>query len=387
MEAIQRIEQLRKGDLVVRVVDEQGLPVADALVEVVMTRHAFPWGTCVTAAHITGNEPDDAIYRTNLKELFNCAVLENDLKWNAWHGAWGRKFPREQTLAALDWLKAQAFRIRGHCMVYPGWKHLQPHKNPTQEELPLLRKKILEHIDAMAAATSEYVAEWDVVNEPIHHNEVTQALGEGALEEWFSRARAALPASCRLFVNEYNVVEPDEVSNRAKYASLIEDLLAKSIPLEGIGFQGHFLEPPESVEDAITVFDAFAKFGLPIVVTEFDVNTKDETKQATFTHDFMTAAFSHPACDGFLFWGFWEASHWRPDGAMFRKDWSEKPNLTIYRDLVFNEWWTNETGKTNANGEFAVRGFKGSYRIVVGEKETAAVIDDTRITVAILKKQ
>ena len=386
VEAAQRIEQLRKGDLVVRVVDKQGLPVADAPVEVIMTRHAFPWGTCVTAAHITGNEPDDDIYRAQLKALFNCAVLENDLKWNAWHGAWGAGYSREQTQAALIWLKEQRFCIRGHCMVHPGWKYFQPQQDVWKNDLPLLRKSILAHIDSLATFTGEYVDEWDVVNEPLHHNEVTSALGEASIAAWFSYARAALPPPCRLFINEYNVVEPDDISNRAKYAALIKGLLAAKAPVEGIGFQSHFHEPPESVEDALSVFDTFAKFGLPIVVTEFDVNTKDETKQAAFTRDFMTAAFSHPACSGFVFWGFWEASHWRPDSAMFRKDWSEKLNLEVYRDLVFKEWWTNETGKTNDNGEFAVRGFKGSYRIASGENETEAVIGDTRNKVEILKK-
>jgi len=386
MEATQRIEQLRKGDLVVRVVDKQGLPVADAPVEVVMTRHAFPWGTCVTAAHITGNEVDDDTYRTKLQSLFNCAVLENDLKWNAWHGGWGTGYSQEQTQAALIWLKEQKFRIRGHCMVHPGWEYFQPQQDAWKNDLPLLRKSILEHIDALAAFTSEYVDEWDVVNEPLHHNEVTSVLGKASMTAWFSYARAALPPSCRLFINEYNIVEPDDISNRAKYAALIEELLAAKAPVEGIGFQSHFHEPPESVEDALKVFDTFAKFGLPIEVTEFDVNSKDEARQAAFTRDFMTAAFSHPACSGFVFWGFWEGSHWRPDGAMFRKDWSDKLNLEVYRDLVFKEWWTNETGNTNDKGEFFVRGFKGSYRIVSGENETEAVIGDTRSKVEILKK-
>ena len=138
------------------------------------------------------------------------------------------------------------------------------------------------------------------------------------------------------------------------------------------------------MEDALSVFDTFAKFGLPIVVTEFDVNIKEEEKQAAFTRDFMTAAFSHPACAGFVFWGFWEGAHWRPDGAMFRKDWSEKPNLAVYRDLVFKEWWTDVKGSTNDQGEFAVRGFKGSYKIVVGKNEKYAAIDDAPTSVEIL---
>ncbi|MBR5518489.1 MAG: hypothetical protein IKV86_05610, partial [Clostridia bacterium] len=34
-------------------------------------------------------------------------------------------------------------------------------------------------------------------------------------------------------------------------------------------------------------------------------------------------------------------------------------------DLVYNKWWTEETGVTNENGEFKTRGFFGDYDITV----------------------
>ncbi len=182
-------------------------------------------------------------------------------------------------------------------------------------------------------------------------------------------------------------MEPDDLSVRARYENMISDLLLADAPVEGIGFQSHFHNPPESVEDALAVFDTFARFGLPIVVTEFDVNIKDEEKQAAFTRDFMTAAFSHPACAGFVIWGFWEGAHWRPDGAMFRKDWSEKPNLAVYRDLVFNEWWTDVEGLTDSKGQFAMRGFKGSYKVIVGKNEQCAAIGDKPTTVEVFNRE
>jgi GH35 family endo-1,4-beta-xylanase len=384
--ARQRIESFRKGDLRVRVKDAREHPVAGAPIHVTMKRHAFSWGACVTAAHLAGQDADDLAYRTRLMELFNCAVFENDLKWNAWHGAWGSHYTREQTQAALDWLKAQAFRIRGHCLVHPGWDYCLPDAGTLRDDPPALQQRILDHIDELAAFTKEYTAEWDVVNEPVHHNEVIAALGQGAMTEWFFRARAKLPASCRLFINDYNIVETAGAPNAREqedYERLIQALRDAKAPLEGIGFQSHFGDTAISTEAAWRVFDRFARFGLPIEVTEFDVNTKNETAQAAFTRDFMTAAFSHPACCGFVFWGFWEASHWRPDGAMFRKDWSEKPNLEAYRSLVLREWWTDVQGVTDSQGLFSVRGFKGEYQLVAGDKEVKAAIGDAPLCVEV----
>ena len=79
----------------------------------------------------------------------------------------------------------------------------------------------------------------------------------------------------------------------------------------------------------------------------------------------MTAMFSHPSVKAFVMWGFWEGAHWIPSGAMLRRDWSLKPNGTVYKDLVFKKWWTNADGKTGAKGTFATRGFLGDYEIEV----------------------
>ncbi len=64
-------------------------------------------------------------------------------------------------------------------------------------------------------------------------------------------------------------------------------------------------------------------------------------------------------------WGFWERNHWKPEAALYRKDWSIKPAGQAWRDLVFKEWWTDETGKTGRNGVYKTRGFLGDYEIVV----------------------
>jgi hypothetical protein len=50
---------------------------------------------------------------------------------------------------------------------------------------------------------------------------------------------------------------------------------------------------------------------------------------------------------------------------MYRRDWSIKPNGEVWKDLVFNQWWTNAEGTTNASGRYKVRGFLGGYEVEV----------------------
>ena len=106
-------------------------------------------------------------------------------------------------------------------------------------------------------------------------------------------------------------------------------------------------------------------YQLPVEITEYDLNTRDDKAQGEFTRDIVTAWFAHPQSKGFTMWGFWEGRHWRPRAALLRKDWSLKPNGSAYLDLVFGEWWTDVRGESSADGKFAVRGFKGTYLVEV----------------------
>jgi hypothetical protein len=102
-----------------------------------------------------------------------------------------------------------------------------------------------------------------------------------------------------------------------------------------------------------------------IHITEFDIDVEDEEIQGQYTRDFMTTVFAHPSVTGFMMWGFWEGRHWKPRAAMFRRDWSLKPNAQAYLELVFDKWWTRAHGRTGASGDFTTRAFKGEHEVTV----------------------
>ena len=91
--------------------------------------------------------------------------------------------------------------------------------------------------------------------------------------------------------------------------------------------------------------------------------TYDEELQADYTRDFLILCYSHPSVVGVQFWGFWAGAHWRPQAAMFREDWSERPAAGVYRDLVLNRWRTRAGGSTDAAGRLSLRGFHGDYAV------------------------
>lgn len=370
--AQERIEKYRKADLVVTAVDGDGKPRVGVPVKVRQKRHAFGFGSAVVAAGLLGTSPDDEIYRRKILELFNKTVLENDLKWPTWEAN------RARAANALAWLHANGLPdTRGHNMVWPDWQYLPNDLRALASNPDALRKRIDDHILEIGAATRGLVTDWDVVNEPIPNRVLQNILGDYELVRWFQLARAADP-NVRLFVNEYDIETGGgrNVTKRRQFAELIQALQDRGAPLTGIGIQGHFgtdLTHPQKVYDIV---DQYTKFGVPVQITEFDINSNDRQLQADYLRDYFTVVFSHPGVEAILMWGFWEGRHWRPDCALYSRDWTEREHGRAYRELVFKEWWTMAEGVTDVEGKFAVRGFLGVYDVevdgVVSERKLVA---------------
>jgi hypothetical protein len=129
--------------------------------------------------------------------------------------------------------------------------------------------------------------------------------------------------------------------------------------------QGHIGAQVRNPVDVLSDLDLLQTAGLPIHITEFDINTKDEELQADYTRDFLIACYSHPNVSAFIKWGFWQSDHWKPDAAMYRSDWSAKPNAAVWREWVVNKWRTRVEATTNAEGAISSRGHLGLYEVTV----------------------
>jgi hypothetical protein len=111
------------------------------------------------------------------------------------------------------------------------------------------------------------------------------------------------------------------------------------------------------------VLDQFSQLGLPIESTELSLNIEDRGLQADYMRDYMIAFFSHPNVNGIMLWGFWEGRHWRPQAALFARDWTPRPQWAAWQDLVNKQWKTDTKVTSDEHGIARVRGFCGEYEI------------------------
>ncbi|OAI56571.1 hypothetical protein AYO49_04035 [Verrucomicrobiaceae bacterium SCGC AG-212-N21] len=379
-DALKRIEENRRGDFILTIVDSEGKPVSNAPVHAVLKRHEFGFGSAVTAKWLADKSPDGDRYRAIVDECFSRVVFENDMKPFAWEEAKRADakgdFRRAWLDESLEWLGERHMAVRGH---YLCWGPFEDWSQKLKDKPQAIRDKVLEHMREIIPAVGDKVCEWDALNHPAGWEKdmcIDKVLGPEFYGDVFKEARklTKLP----LWINEDQVFRDGR--QQEEYYTIIEKLIASGVKPDGIGNQAHFHSSylPSPAEMLLNS-DRFAKLVPALELTEFDVNTNgDEQLAADFTRDILILTFSHPAYTGMVMWGFWENAHWKPETALWKKDWTEKPAAKVWRDLVCKQWRTDETLKTDVEGKVKLRGFHGRYNVEVdtgkGWKWTTSVM-------------
>jgi endo-1,4-beta-xylanase len=108
----------------------------------------------------------------------------------------------------------------------------------------------------------------DAAGEFLRPSPYLDILGEDYIAQAFHLAKRMMP-DAKLFYNDYSVLDPQK---QDKIYQLLSDLLDRGVPIDGIGFQGHwniYFPDAQTLERAI---QRFAGLGLDVQITELDVS-------------------------------------------------------------------------------------------------------------------
>jgi endo-1,4-beta-xylanase len=364
-EALERIEKLRKANFKITVQDKQGNPIPGAEVRVSQYRHDFGFGAAVKPGYLfeSGDAEHQQFYRETTSTYFHRLTIANGLKW--------KHYDRLKPMVdkCLEWCSLQQLPVRGHCLVWPGFRRIPNSLGYLKTDKAALRTTIEEHVKEFATMYDEPLIEWDVLNEPFTDHEFMDLLGPEVVNDWFRITKEANPRLTR-YINDYGVLTRPGEAHQQFYFDYIRQLLAANVAVQGIGFQGHIPEKfePTPPSELLQTMDRFATLGLPLQVTEFDFETTNQELQAQYTSDFLIAVFSHPAMTGLVTWTPYEylkGQGSKPDAAFFDHNRREKPNGHVWNSLVNQTWKTEEVIATDEAGHAAFRGFKGLYDVEV----------------------
>ncbi len=346
------------GDLIVHA-------PAGAKVKIEQTRHEFLFGMAIPnelAESDTNafSAADREKFLQVLEENFNYAVHENALKWYTNEKVQGIV---DYSIADRIWELCHERNIPmcGHCIYWAKDEYVHDWLFPLNNAQ--LRKAV---VDRGVSVTSHFkgrINEFDLNNEMIHGDFFRRRLGFGMINEMAWIAKATNPEAV-LYLNDYGIL--DMGFNVGPFIKQINNLLENGVPIDGIGCQGHLSmrttinTPAEKVQRNL---DRLAEFDLPIKITEVLFAYEDKQVQVNELNKLFPIYFAHPKVEALVMWGFWAGSHWQPHCAMWKEDWSPRPQADAYRNLVFDKWWTSQEENTDQNGKLEVRAFYGDYNI------------------------
>lgn len=254
---------------------------------------------------------------------FTSVTLENALKWGPLAPAPG-SYDFTDADRLVDWAEQNGLRVRGHTLFWgrldgpPRW--LEAQLAAAADPALYLRQLMQTHAQTVVGRYAGRIAQWDVVNEPLAmfgngmdpQNPFFQTLGESYLDIAFRAARAADPAAA-LFLNEFMTEIPGKFD---ELILLAQGMLARGVPLDGIGLQGHFLWPPDRAS-LQSQFERVAALGLLVELTEVDIPighfaaaADPLAAQASAYADVFAACLSVSACTGITTWGIDDSSTW-----------------------------------------------------------------------------
>lgn len=372
------IAKHRKGDLIVKAKKGQEVTVEQL-------RHEF-WFGCAIPNSLAENSMSEANKKKFKEEFikhFNCAVTENAVKWAIMERNKG-----EVNYAVVDyilnWCEENNIPLRGHNLFWGKKQYVQPWVMELNDNE--LRQAIQHRAESITSRYKGRFAEYDLNNEMLDENYYEQRLGPDITKLMAQWAHNGDP-DAKLFLNEYDIlIPPSGVYSTdfapggfglKEYMTMIRKFLKQGIPLAGIGVQGHSHLESFDRQWLKNALDSLAVFNLPIRITEFNMpgmrsklsrsqlTPEQEQAKAKEIVDYFKICFAHPAVEGILIWGFWEGANWIPSSSLYKRDWTPTPAAEAYKNLVYKEWWTKESGTAGKKGVFSTKAFFGKYKVTV----------------------
>ncbi|HVZ31322.1 MAG TPA: endo-1,4-beta-xylanase, partial [Polyangiaceae bacterium] len=173
----------------------------------------------------------------------------------------------------------------------------------------------------------------DVVNEPPPHTTPTYIDGLGGTGasgyDWianaFKMARQACPSAI-LLLNDYNNIELDGDNNHT--IDILTRIKAAGAPVDGVGAQSHGLANATSANVQRRIDNIMTRTGVPVYITEFDLNIADDQKQMSVMQDLFTMFWNDPNVKGITLWGYIEGSTWETNTGLMTADGQMRPAMS-----------------------------------------------------------
>ncbi len=389
--AEERIDAVRKGELLVTVVDVNGDPIQGAEVRWVQRARDVRFGVEGTF--------DPGVWG----DLVRIGVDQTaaTLDWQPTEpepGVWTTG--PTAAVYGLDILPAMGVKARGSAAAW-----MMPSRTPDWVrglDRDALLKAVDEHVRSLVGQLEGFVDSWEAVRDP--NTEWTRAVGADPelvadVAEVAARAIRDLDPVTPIVVN---FAHPFGEAQALPPLHFGERLKVRGVPFEIVGLQYLYngytrsaMMPRRSLVEIDATLQQMALLGKPLHVTALSVPSErhptDPTLaghwgrrwspelQAVYLRAFYVMALAHPDVDAIVWQGARDHDTEVVGGGLFEAPGKPRPAFDALRDLLAM-WHTEGRAKLGEEGTVRFRGFAGNYRLVVKEPVSGRELSvETRI--------
>lgn len=208
--------------------------------------------------------------------------------------------------------------MRGHNCVWhselPAWV------TAGNFSAPELASIVATHCGTIVKHYEGKIYSWDVINEPFNDDGTWRqdvfynTLNTTYIPIALNAARVADPFT-KLYINDYNI---EGFGPKATaMLTLVKSLKASGVPIDGVGFQCHFIvgEVPTTIQQNM---EAFVAAGVEVAITELDIRmtlppTPELYEQQKADYEtVIKACMAVEGCVGITIWDYTDKYSWVP---------------------------------------------------------------------------
>ncbi|MBX2822772.1 MAG: endo-1,4-beta-xylanase [Rhodothermaceae bacterium] len=232
----------------------------------------YPIGVAMQSSRL-----GSAAHGSVMDHTFNSLTAEWEMKMNPifsgpnsynWTGA----------DALVNYAELNGMQVHGHALVWhnatPTWLENFSGDDEAFEQL------IEDYITDVVTRYKGRVISWDVVNEVFEDNTgrlrdsvFRTRMGDDFVARLFEYARAADPDAL-LFYNDYGTIW--DRPKRAAMFAMIDDLIVRGIPIDGVGLQVHITYEFPSISEIETTMQGIVERGLKLHLSELDIRVNPQ---------------------------------------------------------------------------------------------------------------
>jgi endo-1,4-beta-xylanase len=242
---------------------------------------------------------------------------ENAGKWGSVQSSAGAAYNWRTLDAIYDYTESSGIVFKQHAFV---WGSQQPGGSLGEADVKAWMSEFCQRYP-----NTQLI---DVVNEPPPHTtpSYVNAIGGGTNDSWqwiinsFIWAREACPNAI-LILNDFSNIEYQDDADH--FIEIVKTIQAAGAPIDAVGAQSHDLDD-EGMELATVrtlVERLYAETGLPLYITEMDINQTDDAAQLRYYEEYFPYFRDSGYVKGLTIWGW-----------IYGETWSVAPYSGLVRD-------------------------------------------------------